>query len=98
MNNYFLLVGMLRRRFLEEPTATVAKPLRDGPAIGSLWEIDTEDPFPSKHYPIKVLEVKDGWVRYRISRWCPDERAKCKIFYLVYRPANNEGKVTANVR
>lgn len=88
MNNYFLLIGMLRRRFFEEPTTAVAKPLREVPAIGSLWEIDTEDPFPSKHYPIKVLEVKDGWVRYRINRWWPDERVKCETFYLVYRAAS----------
>jgi len=55
--------------------------------IGSLWVLKAKgDPFPSKYPPSQVLDVKDGWVRYYLSEYFPDERCKVDLFLAVYKP------------
>ena len=65
------------------------------PKPGERWEVKPEDgcPWPTKHYsPALILEVKDGWVRYKLrSDVFPDERMKLSSFlYLFRKTATNE--------
>jgi hypothetical protein len=58
-------------------------------AVGSLWTLrpDKGDPFPAKnHEPSRVLEVKDGWVRYYLGAYFPDERETVDMFLFMYEP------------
>ena len=64
------------------------------PAVGSLWEIKTVDPFPSNGPAIKVLEIKDGWVRFYVCPTMADERCTVEVFLTIYRAVNLAGKVT----
>jgi hypothetical protein len=60
------------------------------PATGQLygWRPTKEDPFPSKgDRRVEVLEVKDGWVRYRflpVGGWFQDERLTVYCFNHCY--------------
>jgi hypothetical protein len=71
-------------------TGRVVQP--DQPKPGDLYEFDWKepsgDPFPPKriqHEPVRVLDVKRDWVRYRIGMAFPDERMKVKMFLDCYR-------------
>lgn len=50
---------------------------------------DKSDPFPSRYaeYPHAVLEVKNGWVRYRWSNTYnhQDERMELRLFQALHR-------------
>jgi hypothetical protein len=56
------------------------------PQRGEWWCLkadptDKDDPFPGRTYqPIKVLEVKDGWVRYAMDVVFDDERTNLTTF------------------
>ena len=77
-----------------EPPA-VEKVIPIPPAVGSLWEIKTGDPFPATGPAIKVLETKDGWVRFYVCPTMPDERCTIEVFLTIHRAAiKNESKVT----
>lgn len=56
------------------------------PAVGSLWEAKSGDPFPSNGPAIKVLEIRSGWVRYYVCSTMPDERCRVEVFLTLYRP------------
>lgn len=74
---------------------TTEKVIPIPPAVGSLWEIKTGDPFPATGARIKVLETKAGWVRYYVCPTMPDERCTVEVFLTIHRAAiNNEAKVT----
>ena len=64
----------------------VEKPIIVPPAIGSLWEIKSGDPFPSSGAIIKILEIKEGWVRFYVCPTMPDERCTYNVFRTTYRP------------
>ena len=72
--------------FPAEPVAT-EKSAPIPPAVGSLWEIKTGDPFPATWASIKVLETKLGWVRYYVCSSMPDERCRVEFFLTLYRSA-----------
>lgn len=57
------------------------------PEPGQRWEFyaDTEDPFPSKYPPVKILEVKDGWVRYYMNDILRNERMRASQFVTMYK-------------
>jgi len=61
------------------------------PIPGEDWEIipEDDDPFPPKTKlpPVRVLGVRDGWVRYSIGHSFPDERVRMGIFLRFYRKA-----------
>ena len=59
-------------------------------AVGSLWTLNTGDPFPSKYEPSRVLDVKDGWVRYYLGSVFPDERRTVESFLQIYKPYKEE--------
>ena len=65
--------------------AVTENPIPVPPAVGSLWEIKTGDPFPSSSVTIKILETKDGWVRYYVCPTMPDERCTQNVFLTIYR-------------
>jgi hypothetical protein len=59
------------------------------PQVGEVWHLKSkkDDPFPAKGAnPITVLDVKAGWVRYKIgSGWLfPDERQPIDTFLYCY--------------
>ena len=46
------------------------------------------DPFPQKNQPLRtVLEVRDGWVRYKVGAGhiFDDERMELDLFLRIYR-------------
>ena len=58
------------------------------PESGESWFlVDRESgPWESKRFePVKILDVKSGWVRYFINEVYPDERMKIGTFVRVYR-------------
>lgn len=64
------------------------EPVLVEPKAGEKWRLPTEsNPWPSPEYrPVKILEVKDGWVKYRINEIFPDERRRMDDFLKLYRP------------
>ena len=56
-------------------------------SIGSEWILCFNgDPWgPKKSTPVKILDVKDGWVRYDMGGFFRDERKKIEDFVRVYR-------------
>jgi hypothetical protein len=58
-------------------------------AIGSQWVLKRTDgdPFPPIYiWPVKILDVKDGWVRFYFGPFSPDNRCKVQTFLDVYEP------------
>jgi hypothetical protein len=57
------------------------------PKAGEAWirVICDSSPWP-KHtmYEVKIIDVKNGWVRYYMSDFFPDERMKVDIFTMIY--------------
>lgn len=66
-------------------------PKETPPQVGEEWFLKANDgsPWPLKKYkPVKILDVKDGWVRYAFQYGFPsfgDERLKVYIFMHVYQ-------------
>ncbi len=80
------MIGLFRRWFRRPPEP---QPLGDPIPVGSLWLLNDKDrgPFPPKRYaPVEVLDYRDGWVRYQIGQFFPDEVMKADMFRIVYRP------------
>jgi len=62
-------------------------------AVGSLWVFrgEKKDPFPRKSYPpVRVLAVKDGWVRYDMPPIFRDSRLEIDSFIHCYEPMEAE--------
>lgn len=45
-------------------------------AIGQVWRPRPRGPWESNKYTARVLDLKDGWVRYFINEYAPDERLR----------------------
>jgi len=59
---------------------------------GDEWRVRDGDPFPPQSVAV-ILEVRDGWVRYRIGRTFPDNRMEEHTFRHCYRwHSNANGK------
>jgi hypothetical protein len=55
------------------------------PAPGEFWAVKGRGPWPKKDaFKVEILDVKDGWVRYKIGSLFDDERAEIKTFIEVY--------------
>jgi hypothetical protein len=70
------------------PIGSVGGGSRLEPKAGEQWRLSpTEaDPWPQREpSPVKILDVKDGWVRYRLSEVFPDERKTIKDFLQIYQ-------------
>ena len=60
-----------------------------GLTIGAQWVLRSEDgdPWGRKYHPAEILDVKEGWVRYKIGDIIfTDERMKQDMFVEIYRP------------
>lgn len=58
-------------------------------AAGSLWLLDSEEnPFKKTEYKVEVIEMRDGWVNYRIvgSSSFQNEAMKVSNFRFCYKP------------
>lgn len=73
----------------QQPPATAAVAVQRGvrPMPGEIWKSKpTDEPWPKPQWTVKVLDVKDEWVRYE---WCggsilKDERMKMSSFLHCY--------------
>ena len=55
---------------------------------GEEWMLDDRESGPwesTRFKPVKVIDVKAGWVRYFVSEIYPDERMKIGTFVRLYR-------------
>lgn len=54
--------------------------------IGSKWVLqkDAEDPWPRKAIFVKILDTREGWVRYYMNVGFPDNRMSEKLFRATY--------------
>lgn len=43
---------------------------------GQFWRHNDGSPWPKERYAVKILDVKDGWVRYYVNEYGPDERMR----------------------
>lgn len=63
--------------------------VEDEPEInsGEQWVLKgKDDPFePKIRAPVDILDVKDGWIRYKIGDAFPDERMSANMFTRVYK-------------
>ena len=72
------------------PVDTIHADLWPVPVVGESWYFFAEkrkgDPFPDKLPPTyaRILEVRDGWVRYTIGNIFPDERLAIGDFTRMY--------------
>lgn len=56
------------------------------PSQGELWVLTRAgDPFPPKYDPVKIREVRKGWVRYDIGKLFPDQRRTISEFTAMYK-------------
>ena len=69
------------------------------PVIGEKWFFEglngeDDSPWPStkkpRFSPVIILDVKEGWVRYRIGAFYPDERLKMESFLSMYTPSKEK--------
>jgi hypothetical protein len=61
------------------------------PKNGEVWirSIYDESPWPKRTlYEVKIIDVKNGWVRYYLGEFFPDERMKIDIFTSIYSKKN----------
>ena len=67
---------------------------RVGPiVIGDIWVMKNDSPWPNPDAPrVKILDVKDGWVRYaRVGTTLyQDERLVDHSFTYIYEKENNQ--------
>ena len=52
---------------------------------GSPWSPKSHDPI----FTIKILDVKDGWVRYSMGKIYNDERMETETFTRIYEKLTN---------
>lgn len=69
--------------FKQEKSVEIPKP-------NEIWYLKSEDgdPWPNKmKVPVTILDVKKGWVRYKIGNGvvCSDERKTVKEFLFLYQ-------------
>jgi hypothetical protein len=57
------------------------------PAIDSLWQDFDGSPWPARYPPVRVLDVRDGWVRFAATNIKDsDLRLSIATFVGAYRP------------
>ena len=66
-------------------------------AAGETWEfVDLPgDPWGNKPFRVRILDVRDGWVRYSMGRVFPDERRTIKSFVSMYRRVDTQSPASA---
>ena len=67
---------------VKEPVKAPVK----APIAGEEWWLKNDSPWPKKDQkPVKILDVKDGWVRYDMLSVFRDERMELGSFLHCYR-------------
>lgn len=59
----------------------------DPPKPGEQWgfkDFKNSSPWPKKGHTVKILDVKDGWVRYAFPSVFTDERHTIETFTRMY--------------
>ena len=61
------------------------------PKPGETWCLkhDSADPFGSRPIPVRIREVRKGWVRYWLSEVFPDNRKSIAEFMDIYTPGTS---------
>lgn len=83
-----LILGVLAERSRKDDKIVAAT--RDVPEAGELWVIKqfNRGPWPIAEYkPVRVRDVRGGWVRYEMGAFFPDERKTVEDFTRIYRKA-----------
>ena len=81
---YACTEAWLTRRLQTKTTAPEEPP----PNPGEKWAFTNQKgPWPvvSRHEPVQVRDVTEGWVRYSIGDMFPDERKTVSEFLSMYR-------------
>lgn len=81
-----ILPGCVILLFRKKPIEPL--PVIDAPSRGELWKFIVKDASPwdfTGGMVAKILDVKDGWVRYSIGRPYEDERMEIKYFVEIYK-------------
>lgn len=56
---------------------------------GQQWQRIEESPWPKEPHRVKIIDARDGWVRYYMSEIFPDERMEEQTFRCIYQPARD---------
>lgn len=76
---------MMNKLFL-----TILKCIVIFPKIGEKWifrSLEDGDPWQDEKnlHLATIIDVKDGWVRYKVNEYFPDERRKLITFLMCYK-------------
>lgn len=55
------------------------------PQIDEVWIKKSDDPWGVTGHVVKILDVRDGWVRYHFNAHNPDNRKTIKSFIKYYQ-------------
>lgn len=83
-----LLCCLLCRNNAESKVEPHKEHCIQAPKAGDVWVNVQKDgsPWPKEEIrKVKVLDAKDGWVRYYIGEFFPDERMKVDMFTYIYK-------------
>jgi hypothetical protein len=82
---------LVRRIFglgADDTTHTVVEQPPRTPAVGETWQLESlVDPWGDRGL-CKIIDVRDGWVRYSLGRLSPDNRKTMGDFVRMYLPPN----------
>lgn len=60
------------------------------PAKGESWYMEDESPWPPDAQFVRILDVKDGWVRYWAGDKDPDNRMDMRWFLDCFKKVDND--------
>lgn len=61
------------------------EPKHRTPVPGEIWRYVSSDPWEAKVTNVRILDVKEGWVRYYMGELFPDNRMELRLFLGIYR-------------
>lgn len=56
------------------------------PAPDEQWCMRDKSPWPKKNNPVRIIDVREGWVRYYMNEVFHDERRELDEFLRMYGP------------
>ena len=66
---------------------------------GQKWQLHVDgDPFPSKYLPVKIIDAREGWVRYDMGGMFDDQRMRESTFLSMYRKVTEQPTDSAALR
>jgi hypothetical protein len=82
MFNWFKMLFGVYSREIEEPKTL--------PCKGEAWVMIDKSPWGSKRPAIKILDYKEGWVRYYMGPIYSDERMELETFLKIFQKKCND--------